>query len=125
MVKYAPNGNSKFGLIDIADVVEDVGSSAAAPVRARSSVLTYSLYVDGEVVWKYRLSVPLDRDVSVHGPSLPPGRVVEDEIPDLSWSVVLGTVVGRVPELTKWFFETVNDLYFQLADRLQKIERLA
>jgi hypothetical protein len=34
MVKYAPNGNSKFGLIDIADEVEDVGSTAAAPVRA-------------------------------------------------------------------------------------------
>ncbi|KAL2696601.1 hypothetical protein AAEP93_003015 [Penicillium crustosum] len=124
MVKYAPNGNSKFGLIDIADVVEDVGSSAAPPVRARSSVLTYSLYVDGEVVWKYRLSVPLDRDASVHGPSMPPGQVVQDEIPDLSWSVVLGTVVGRVPELTKWIVETVNDLYFQLADRLRKIERL-
>ncbi|KAJ9488395.1 hypothetical protein VN97_g4923 [Penicillium thymicola] len=124
MVKYAPNGNSKFGLIDIADVVEDVGSSAAALVRARSSVLTYSLYVDGEVVWKYRLSVPLDRDASVHGPSMPPGRVVQDEIPDISWSVVLGTVAGRVPELTKWIVGTVNDLYFQLANRLQKIERL-
>ncbi|KAJ5360202.1 Alkaline phosphatase D-related protein [Penicillium concentricum] len=125
MVKYAPNGNSKFGLVDISDVVEDVGSAtAAAPVRARSSVLTYTLYVDGEVVWKYRLSVPLDRDSSVHTPSLPPGRVVEDDIPDLSWSVVLGTVVGRVPELTKRVVEAVNDLYFQLADQLWKIERL-
>ncbi|KAK4868184.1 hypothetical protein LT330_007382 [Penicillium expansum] len=124
MVKYAPNGNSKFGLIDITDDIEDVGSTAAAPVRARSSVLTYSLYVDGEVVWKYRLSVPLDRDVSIHGPSLPPGRVVQDEIPDLSWSVVLGTVVGRLPELAKWTVETGNELYFQLADRFQKIERL-
>ncbi|KAJ5958788.1 Alkaline phosphatase D-related protein [Penicillium vulpinum] len=126
MVKYAPNGNSKFGLIDIADEVEEVSSAAAAaPVRARSSVLTYSLYVDGEVVWKYRLSVPLDRDESVHIPSLPPGRVLEDEIPDLSWSVVLGTVVGRVPELTKSIAGTVNNLYFQLADRLEKVERLA
>ncbi|KAI3133320.1 hypothetical protein CBS147326_5123 [Penicillium roqueforti] len=124
MVKYAPNGNSKFGLIDIADEVEDVGLTAAAPVRARSSVLTYSLYVDGEVVWKYRLSVPLDRDVSVHRPSLPPGRVVEDDIPDLSWSVVLGTVVGRVPVLAKRVVETVNGLYYQLADRLEKMERL-
>ncbi|KAJ5450960.1 Alkaline phosphatase D-related protein [Penicillium cf. griseofulvum] len=124
MVKYAPNGNSKFGLIDISDEVQDVGSTAAAPVRVRSSVLNYSLYVDGEVVWKYRLSVPLDRDESVHIRSLSPGRVLEDDIPDLSWSVVLGTVVGRLPELTKWTVEMVNDLYFQLADRLWKIERL-
>jgi alkaline phosphatase D len=124
MVKYAPNGNSKFGLIDISDEVEDIGSTAAAPVRVRSSVLNYSLYVDGEVVWRYRLSVPLDRDASVHIPSLPPGRVLEDDIPDLSWSVVLGTVVGRLPELTKRTVGMVNDLYFQLADQLWKIERL-
>jgi len=132
-IKYAPEGNSKFGFIDIADDVEDVVPGAEAPVPVRSSVLTYSLYVDGEIVWKYRLSVPLVRDAVVHASlsdsvkasRLPPGRVLEDKIPELSWNIVLGAVVGRVPELTKWIGDTSRDIYFDLADRVRKAERLS
>ncbi|KAJ5794725.1 hypothetical protein N7457_001324 [Penicillium paradoxum] len=121
-VKYAPTGNSKFGLIHIADDIDVVDSGAS--VRVRSSALTYSLYVDGEVVWKYRLSIPLDRDASAAGLRLPPGRVLEDKIGGLSWSVVLGTVVGRVPEVAKLVTEKVTDLYFDLASQVKRAERL-
>jgi alkaline phosphatase D len=121
-VKYAPTGNSKFGLVEIADDVEVVHSGTS--VRVRTSVLTYSLYVDGEVVWKYRLSVPLDRDGSLDGQVLPPGRVLEDKIADVDWSVVLGTVVGRMPELAEWVVTSVSDLYLGFASRVQKAERL-
>jgi alkaline phosphatase D len=131
-VKYVPEGNSKFGLIDIADDVEDVDPDAEAPVPVRSSVLTYSLYVDGEVVWRYRLSVPLDRDAVAHASltdsdkasRLPSGRVLEDKLPDLSWNAVLGSVVGRVPELSKWVVGRCQDTYFDLAGRVLKAERL-
>jgi alkaline phosphatase D len=131
-VKYVPEGNSKFGLIDITDDVEDVDTGAEAPVPVRSSVFTYSLYVDGEVVWKYRLSVPLDRDTVVHSSSdsvkasrLPSGRVVEDKILDLSWNVVLGAVVGRVPDLANWVIDRAKGVYFELLDGVQKAERLS
>lgn len=131
-VKYVPEGNSKFGFIDIADDVEDVDPGAKAPVPVRSSVLTYSLYVDGEVVWKYRLSVPLVRDaVAQASPSdaikasrLPSGRVLEDNT-QVDWSAVLGTAVGRVPELTKWVVDTSRNAYFDIFDRVQKAERLS
>ncbi|PGH27191.1 hypothetical protein AJ80_01148 [Polytolypa hystricis UAMH7299] len=63
-VKYLPDGNSKFGAINI-DVDEKSGVS----------VLIYSLYIDGEVVWKYRLAVPL---VPEKGRILPPGEVLYD-----------------------------------------------
>jgi alkaline phosphatase D len=49
-LKYLPDGNTKFGLVEIEDGLVD---------EVPSSVLTYTLYIDDEVVWKYRLSVPL------------------------------------------------------------------
>jgi alkaline phosphatase D len=49
-LKYLPDGNTKFGLVEIDDGLVD---------EVPSSVLTYTLYIDDEVVWKYRLSVPL------------------------------------------------------------------
>lgn len=131
-VKYAPQGNSKFGLIDIADEVEDVDPGAEALVPVRSSVLTYSLYVDGEVVWKYRLSVPLVRDAIPHASlsnadmasRLPAGHVLEDRVPELGWNVMVGAAVGRVPELVKWVMDKSKDVYFDLVDRVQKAKRL-
>lgn len=70
-VKYAPDGNSKFGAIHIDTVgVDNV---------VTESVLTYSLYVDGEVAWKYKLSVPLQWK---KGDILPDGEVLLDEIDD-------------------------------------------
>ncbi|CAG7977836.1 unnamed protein product [Penicillium olsonii] len=132
-VKYAPQGNSKFGIIDIVDDVEDADPSAVAPVPVRSSVLTYSLYVDGEVAWKYRLSVPLDQDAIAHASlsdsakasRLPSGRVIEDNISELGWDVVLGSAVGRVPELAIWALGKCQDVYFDLLERVQKAERLS
>jgi alkaline phosphatase D len=97
-VKYVPEGNSKFGLIDIAEEVEDLEPGSDVPVPVRSSVLTYSLYVDGVVVWKYRLFVPLDLDDGERDAAslsdyerasrLPAGHVVEDRI-EGHWGAVV------------------------------------
>ncbi|KAL3484564.1 PhoD-like phosphatase-domain-containing protein [Aspergillus germanicus] len=46
-LKYLPDGNTKFGLVEIEDGLVD---------EVPSSVLAYSLYIDDEVVWKYQLS---------------------------------------------------------------------
>ncbi|KAJ5099582.1 hypothetical protein N7532_006583 [Penicillium argentinense] len=106
-VKYAPDGNSKFGLIDIADDVED-DPTAPEHVPVRSSVLTYSLYVDGEVVWKYRLSVPHFKNTKSH---FKPGNVVEDKLVTESWGVVVKTTIGRIEELAHFVVEKATDLY--------------
>lgn len=75
MVKYAPDGNTKFGMIDI-DVTDDNGKGNGESVP--HSVLTYSLYIDDSVVWKYQLSIPLaDSSSASH---LPPGRVLYDDL---------------------------------------------
>ncbi|KAF7716686.1 Alkaline phosphatase family protein [Penicillium ucsense] len=118
-VKYAPDGNSKFGLIEIADGVDEADPDAATPVPVRSSILTYSLYVDGDVVWKYRLSIPLDRDTATGATTsglgdnthLPPGRVLEDKIPRESWDIVVKKVVGRLEELVRQGVDWASDIY--------------
>lgn len=89
IVKYAPDGNSKFGLIDITDVAGEGGS-------VRSSVLTYSLYVDGEAVWKYQLNVPLKKKAGK--PGLAPGRVLEDKIGE-GWDVAIKIGLGSFERL--------------------------
>ncbi|KKA21805.1 Alkaline phosphatase family protein [Rasamsonia emersonii CBS 393.64] len=82
MVKYAPDGNVKFGQIDI-DVVSNSNHENNHDKTSSSSVLTYSLYVDGVIVWKYQLSVPLhhggDIDAAPTPTRLPPGQVLLDE----------------------------------------------
>lgn len=88
-IKYIPDGNVKYGLIDIDTVDETLDG-----VVTSSSVLTYSLYIDGDVAWKYRLSVPLN-DLPAKPfkhPILPPGEVLLDEHPPVSW-------VERIKEL--------------------------
>lgn len=67
-VKYVPDGNFKFGLINI-----DTEEVADQP----TSYMTYSLYVDGKEVWRYQLSVPLE---ATRGRALPPGQVILDEV---------------------------------------------
>ncbi|KAI9373770.1 PhoD-like phosphatase-domain-containing protein [Aspergillus egyptiacus] len=85
-IKYLPDGNTKYGLVQIEE-----GVVAGVP----SSVLTYTLYIDENVVWKYRLSVPLEavsesqeqpaaeadkaKGVSSARALLPPGEVLVDE----------------------------------------------
>ncbi|OGE57507.1 hypothetical protein PENARI_c002G04964 [Penicillium arizonense] len=127
LVKYVPEGNSKFGLINIAEEVEDLEPKSSAPVPVRNSVLTYSLYVDGAVVWKYRLFVPLDRDEAglaslsdyERALRLPPGRVVEDQIVD-HWGAVVGDAAGRIPEVFKSVVEMGIGYYDYLTDRVQR-----
>ncbi|WEW56081.1 chitinase/phosphodiesterase/alkaline phosphatase [Emydomyces testavorans] len=65
-IKYVPDGNFKFGLIDI-----DLDESGEQP----TSYLTYSLYVDGKEVWKYKLSALL---AATTGRALPSGEVIMD-----------------------------------------------
>jgi alkaline phosphatase D len=120
-VKYAPDGNSKFGYIDIAEGVDEVDPTAEAPVPVRSSIFTYSLYVDGEVVWKYRLSVPLVVDASSGAPRdfgekvhLPAGRVLEDKLVKKSWDVAFKTAFGRTEELARSCLDKATAAYYGL-----------
>lgn len=118
-VKYAPDGNSKFGLVDIADGVDETDSDASAPVPVHSSVLTYSLYVDGDVVWQYRLSVPLERGEGVgaaKGSHLPPGRVILDKLDVDGWDAIVKTAIGRVEELGKGVVKSVTGVYYEILD---------
>ncbi|KAJ5759861.1 Alkaline phosphatase D-related protein [Penicillium odoratum] len=109
-VKYAPDGNSKFGLVDIAEEVDEKDSS-------RSSVLTYSLYVDGEVVWKYQLSVPVGRGTGAR--TLPPGRVLVDMLTREGWDVVFKTAIGTIEEIGKLALEKTSVAYEEFLGRLQ------
>ncbi|KAL4915619.1 PhoD-like phosphatase-domain-containing protein [Aspergillus aurantiobrunneus] len=100
-IKYLPDGNTKFGLVEIED----------APVDGvLSSVLTYSLYIDEYVVWKYRLSVPLGvtsdskdqpaasaserKGTSTARALLPPGEVLVDESAEGWVDVIARKVFG-------------------------------
>jgi alkaline phosphatase D len=130
-VKYAPDGNSKFGYIDIAEGVYEVDPTAEAPVPVRSSILTYSLYVDGEVVWKYRLSVPLVVVASSGATQnvgekahLPAGRVLEDKLVKKGWDVAFKTAIGRTEELTHSCLDIATAAYYTLLDKFQASERL-
>lgn len=107
-VKYIPDGNVKYGLIDIRNGEEPVDTHSGTPVFVPSSVLTYSLYVDGAVVWEYRLSVPLPEKQgrlpagsTAKHPRLPPGKVVRDERQAEGWDVRVKDVIGRFG----WFGE--------------------
>jgi alkaline phosphatase D len=113
-VTYAPDGNSKFGLIDIAEEVDGVNSAG------HSSVLNYSLYVDGEVVWKYQLSVPVKRGATAT--TLPPGRVLEDNLTREGWDVVFKTAIGTIEEIGGVVLKKARVAYEELLERLQKAE---
>lgn len=129
-IKYLPDGNTKFGFIDIssADEVIDSVSTSGQPttVSVPSSVLTYSLYVDGDIVWKYRLSVPLPEagtrasaSMAKH-PRLPPGKVLYDARAYEGWDVVVKAAIGRFEE----FGKLVVDWFFDLLEKSRKVDRL-
>ncbi|KAE8307971.1 PhoD-like phosphatase-domain-containing protein [Aspergillus transmontanensis] len=128
-VKYIPTGNTKYGLIDIAIRDETVlisGKTATVP----SSVLTYSLYVDNDVAWKYSLSVPLPgyEDVasaaSVRHPRLLPGKVLEDNREPVGWSAQLRAVVSQVEEVRGQLVNQFRAQVYKLLDRTGTAERL-
>lgn len=109
-VKYAPDGNSKFGLIDITDVSGDAASAAGS---AQSSVLTYSLYVDGEAVWRYQLSVPLRSNTEKA--ELTPGRVLEDNIGE-GWDVPIKIGLGSFERIVGCTLKRISSLYHNLLE---------
>ncbi|KAJ5134438.1 hypothetical protein N7526_005803 [Penicillium atrosanguineum] len=124
-VKYAPDGNSKFGLIDIADDFEEAEPNASSPAPVRSSVLTYSLYVDGEVVWKYRLSVPHEYDPPGRTRSgkswiLHPGRVIEDKLVAEGWGAVFETALGTAETLGKALIQKGTKLYYEVIEKIAR-----
>ncbi|KAK2867964.1 hypothetical protein FQN49_003298 [Arthroderma sp. PD_2] len=63
-IKYVPNGNFKFGAVDIETRPDG------------ESVLIYTLYVDAEAVWQYKLSMP--RNIRKGEAEFPDGEVLLD-----------------------------------------------
>ena len=133
-VKYAPDGNNKFGLINIATENVDVGvenfeqqqgvDSGRRTTTLPSSVLTYSLYVDGTLAWKYRLSVPISPG-SAAGETFPPGDVILDDV----WKTegigaYFKTAIGRGEEIVAFLWQKVSPIYFRLLEKVRKYERV-
>ncbi|EEP79002.1 hypothetical protein UREG_03848 [Uncinocarpus reesii 1704] len=79
-IKYVPDGNFKFGLVHIG--VDKSGDQPA-------SYLTYSLYVNGKEVWRYRLAAPL---AAPKGRVPPPGEIIFDHVDN--WEEGLRKNVG-------------------------------
>lgn len=48
-IRYIPDGNSKFGAVEI-----------TSPPTADQSLLRYRLFVDGEEKWSYTITTPPD-----------------------------------------------------------------
>ncbi|OJJ33048.1 hypothetical protein ASPWEDRAFT_115239 [Aspergillus wentii DTO 134E9] len=128
-IKYTPTGNFKYGLIDIANYDEEIDTPSGTPAKVPSSVLTYSLYIDGEVVWKYRLSVPLVESgglmaaSSAKHPRLPPGRVLLDEVTE-GWEVAFQEFLGKAEEIGASIWRQAVDQYYELLEKAGKAERV-
>ncbi|ODM19955.1 hypothetical protein SI65_04941 [Aspergillus cristatus] len=130
-VKYIPDGNVKYGLIDIRNGEEPVDTHSGTPVLVPSSVLTYSLYVDGAVVWEYRLSVPLPEKQgrlpagsTAKHPRLPPGKVVRDERQAEGWDVRVKDVIGRLEEMVGLVRRSVVEWYYEAVEGARRAERV-
>jgi alkaline phosphatase D len=108
VVKYVPDGNVKFGQIDI-DLYDGTGGASdvvegGSEVDDVHSVLTYSLHVDDEVVWKYQLSIPLHP--TEKGTRLPPGKVLFDQARVRGWG--LRDAIGFVEEKARIVWDDVK-----------------
>ena len=125
-VKYIPDGNAKYGLISI-HLVDDepVDTLSGTPVRIPASVLTYTLYVDGNVAWEYRLAVPLPdaqaqgRGIAAKHPVLPPGKVMRDERQTDGWDAVIEKTAGKLEEGIGVVRDWVVDGYYRGLERLR------
>ncbi|PWY79584.1 alkaline phosphatase [Aspergillus heteromorphus CBS 117.55] len=127
-IKYIPEGNTKFGLIDI-DVQDEVidTTKSGATITIPSSVLTYSLYIDSDLVWQYSLSVPLpgyeDKIASVAAwkhPRFPPGKLLLDTREAESWDAYARRAIGEVTDKVDW----LRSQAFGLLERVSRVERL-
>ncbi|EAW14716.1 alkaline phosphatase family protein [Aspergillus clavatus NRRL 1] len=129
-VKYIPDGNVKYGLIHIDAQDEFIDTVSGEPVTVPSSVLTYSLYVDDQVVWKYKLSVPLPEAGALMGassakhPLLAPGKVLFDGRQGEGWDAALQTVIGRAGEIAGRFGRRLVDEFYEVLDVAERAERL-
>ena len=130
-VKYIPDGNVKYGLINIGIADEAVDTHSGDTVNVPSSVLTYSLYVDGAVVWEYRLGVPLPEarakipaSATASHPRLPPGKVVHDDRKAEGWDVTVKTVAGRFEEIVGLVQRGLVDWYYDVVERVRRVEKV-
>ncbi|OGM43580.1 alkaline phosphatase family protein [Aspergillus bombycis] len=130
-VKYIPTGNTKYGLIDIDIRDETILTTSGKTETVPSSVLTYSLYVDNDVAWKYRLSVPLPgyehvvaSVASVRHPRLLPGEVLEDNRETVGWDTRLRAVISKVKNAGGQLISQVRDQIYKLLDRAGTAEGL-
>ncbi|EDP51233.1 hypothetical protein KXX33_000922 [Aspergillus fumigatus] len=129
-VKYVPDGNVKYGLVDISIQDEQIDTASGTPVTVPSSVLTYTLYVEDQVVWKYKLSVPLPEYDSLMAassakhPRLPPGKVLVDNRKAEGWHAAIQTMVGRLEEAARQFAHRAVDEFYELLDKTERAERL-
>lgn len=131
MVKYIPAGNTKYGLIDIDIRDEPVLTATGKTAMVPSSVLTYSLYVDKDVAWRYSLSVPLPgyeniiaSAASVRHPRLLPGKVLDDNRETVGWDAQFTAALGQVEEVGRRLISCIIDQVYKFLDKAETAERL-
>ncbi|RAL01989.1 alkaline phosphatase [Aspergillus ibericus CBS 121593] len=130
-IKYIPEGNTKYGLIDIDVRDETIDTKAGAAITVPSSVFTYSLYVDTDLVWQYSLSVPLRGFEAVVAsssawkhPRFPPGKLLLDEREAGSWIESIKSVIGRVEETVGEVSFYAREQVYDLLDKVRRVERV-
>ncbi|KAF5867179.1 hypothetical protein ETB97_004100 [Aspergillus alliaceus] len=131
MVKYIPTGNTKYGLINIDIRDEPVLTATGKTAMVPSSVLTYSLYVDKDVAWRYSLSVPLPgyeniiaSAASVRHPRLLPGKVLDDNRETVGWDAQFTAALGQVEEVGRRLVSRTIDQVYKFLDKAETAERL-
>ncbi|EGE04642.1 alkaline phosphatase [Trichophyton equinum CBS 127.97] len=107
-IKYIPNGNFKFGAVGI-EIHPDGGSD-----------LTYTLYVNSEAVWQYKLSMP--SDIKAGEAEFPDGEVVFDLVSRPKGKLDMGVLMFW--RGLYWLNSQVNTLVEGLNGLILKKERL-
>ncbi|OOF94403.1 hypothetical protein ASPCADRAFT_149882 [Aspergillus carbonarius ITEM 5010] len=130
-IKYIPEGNTKYGLININIRDETIDTKTGATITVPSSVFTYSLYVDTDLVWQYSLGVPLPGYEAVVAsssawkhPRFPPGKLLLDEREAKSWAASIQSMVSRIEETAGELFSYATEQVFELLDKVRRVERV-
>ncbi|RDH15725.1 alkaline phosphatase [Aspergillus niger ATCC 13496] len=130
-IKYIPDGNTKYGLIDIDVQDELITTPTGKTISVPSSVFTYSLYVNTDLIWKYSLAVPLPgHEAAVASastwkhPRFPPGKLLLDDREQVTWDASIKTVIGRVEETVGRVRSYVLGQAYELLDRVRRVERV-